>query len=356
MDLRRLRALPLIAALMAPASFAAALATASSFAAAESAEPKPRDPATDADTAPAVETDPGEETPVDSKEGDRVTIETEDAPEVMEPTTGEADGVKVGIEDAPEDETTPAAEMPDDAASPADTAPDSASTPDTSEAPDAPDAHRPPPGTPPGREPPGGGPPPPGGGPPPPGDRRPPPPGSPPDPMRPRGDPRPGEGAPKRPPPKLTRTAPPVAPMPTDEDQAAAGLPTLSALTRTRDRPLFVPGRRGVQPAPTMPIRIEPKEGPEEAPPPPLTLALRGVVTGPGVAMAMLADPADDKITRMKVDDEHDGWRLTAIDRISVTFRRGVEEQVLRLPPPGTGEPGKARPHGKTPQSEEDPL
>lgn len=336
MDLRLLRVLPLVAVFVASPSIVAGLAAPTATPASPAA-----DPATEAE-APAVESlseaDTGSEDEAgESKEGDRVEGEGEDPPEVTMPVPEDADAVEVVTEHPPEGETALPAETPHAGPAPTDGPPDV-----------APPAETPPASGPAARHasPPGHGPllaPPPDTAPSP-GDRRPPPPGGPAGP--------PPEGEAKRPPPRLGRASPQAPAMPTDGDQAAVGLPTLAALSKTRDRPLFVPGRRGVQPAPTRPIRIEPKEEPE-APPPPLTLALRGVVTGPGVAMAMLADPADDKITRMKIDDEHDGWRLTAIDRVSVTFRRGDEEQVLHLPPPGTGEPGKARTPTKP---QDDPL
>jgi hypothetical protein len=78
-----------------------------------------------------------------------------------------------------------------------------------------------------------------------------------------------------------------------------------------------------------------PAETQEEPPPPPLTLVLSGVATGPGVEMAILVDPSDHGVKRMRTGDEHDGWRLERIDRVSATFRRGEEEEVLTLKPPG---------------------
>ena len=114
------------------------------------------------------------------------------------------------------------------------------------------------------------------------------------------------------------------------------GLPALGALTATRERPLFVPGRRGVvAPRPIAALPVPVATAPEERPPPPLTLVLSGVVNGPGVAMAILREADGNTVTRMRTGDERDGWTLEQIDRISVTFRRGEEEAVLTLKPPG---------------------
>jgi len=116
------------------------------------------------------------------------------------------------------------------------------------------------------------------------------------------------------------------------------GLPDLAALRVTRERPLFVPGRRGE--AAARPVLLAPpredKEEPTEIPPPPLTLVLSGLVSGPDVQLAILVDPLSSSVARMKAGEERDGWKLVEIGRISATFRRGEEETVLRLKPPGS--------------------
>lgn len=160
-----------------------------------------------------------------------------------------------------------------------------------------------------------------------------------------------GEGAPVRRSPKPQRTTPaPAAPA-----EAVVGLPLLDGLTATRTRPLFVPGRRGPEeaeavPTPSRPLLAEPSD-PTDVP---LTVTLGGVVSGPGVALAILIDPANNSATRLKAGEEHDGWTLVEIGRTSVTFRRGEQDAVLTLKPPGAtpastgGEPVTA-PRGKRP-------
>lgn len=140
------------------------------------------------------------------------------------------------------------------------------------------------------------------------------------------------EAKPDRPPrPAAAETAAPPAPA-----AGTTALPTLEALTETRKRPLFVVGRRGPGPAP-VPLVVDtgPAE-PEEAPPPSaLSLVLSGVVTGPGLEMAIFGDPAGGPALRLKIGDEHDGWKLTEVDRITARFRRGEETAELKLKPPG---------------------
>jgi hypothetical protein len=135
---------------------------------------------------------------------------------------------------------------------------------------------------------------------------------------------------PDRPAPRVLDRAPAVAPATSEAGQT---IPSLAALTATRDRPLFVPGRRGA-----MPVQIAapaPVVETTEPSPPPLTLVLNGVVSGPGVAVAILREPGGS-VTRMKAGEERDGWTLAEINRLSVIFRRGAEEEVLTLKPPGS--------------------
>jgi general secretion pathway protein N len=106
-------------------------------------------------------------------------------------------------------------------------------------------------------------------------------------------------------------------------------------LFATRERPLFVPGRRG--PAPVVPAPEPPPvvEAEPVAAPPPLTLQLRGVVAGPGIELAIFIDPASGETRRLTVGEEHEGWKLNALDRRRATFRRGEEETVLEILAPG---------------------
>lgn len=124
---------------------------------------------------------------------------------------------------------------------------------------------------------------------------------------------------------------------------AADELPSLDALRMTRERPLFVPGRRGPEP---VHIVEAPVVEPDEPPPPEPksaapNLVLNGVISGPEMAVAILTDQTTNKSTRLKVGEEHDGWTLAEIGHLSATFRRGEDDAVLemRRGTPGTGGP-----------------
>ena len=158
-------------------------------------------------------------------------------------------------------------------------------------------------------------------------------------PLAPDGERAAPETADRGPPPPPRRTGPTTATGPAQP--VTTGMPDLASLRQTRERPLFVPDRRGVRPVASAPApAIAPPSEPVEEAPPPLTLVLSGVAAGPGVEMAILIDQSDRSVRRMRAGDEHDGWRLERVDRVTATFRRGEEEAVLSLKPPGVASPG----------------
>lgn len=284
-------------------------------------------PTTDAAPRPVVADDrpaAREPAPTEATEGEPATMGG-DAEAAKETMGGEGTAVGNGIPSdgpAPDGEPRPVAEP-------------ATSTPEETPAGDDPGpkvavpSRPPPPGRPGGR--------PPHGEPmPPPGARMPPPP-----PGRPGG--RPPHGGPMAPP--LPEAAMPAAPPSTGEARpTAAGLPTLANLRQTRERPLFVPGRRGIEASEPAPVVAPPPAAePAEEAAAPLALVLRGIVAGPGVEMAILADPADSSVKRMKTGEEHDGWRLERVDRRTATFRRGEDEEVLTLKAPGVAAGGGDR-------------
>lgn len=116
------------------------------------------------------------------------------------------------------------------------------------------------------------------------------------------------------------------------------GLPSLAALTATRERPLFVVGRRGPEQRSAPVVTMEPAEPSQEVEPTdaPFTAVLGGVVSGPGIELAILVDPSTNAVSRVKRGEDHDGWTLAELDRRTATFRRGEERAVLKLKPPGS--------------------
>lgn len=108
----------------------------------------------------------------------------------------------------------------------------------------------------------------------------------------------------------------------------------LSALTATRERPLFSPTRRA--PAPVV------ANAPIVAQPPPPALAvvehpdliLVGTVTGETQSLAVFVEPATHKTVRLLTGQDHRGWILQSVEGKSATLHKGTRTETLVLPPP----------------------
>jgi hypothetical protein len=111
---------------------------------------------------------------------------------------------------------------------------------------------------------------------------------------------------------------------------------SLSALTVTRDRPLFSASRRPfVLASPASPA-------PEAAPPPPAAsppverpqLSLVGTIVGSRSSVALLKDSGSEALLRLRVGQENSGWQVRGINMHSVTVEKGGDSIVLDLPKP----------------------
>jgi general secretion pathway protein N len=121
------------------------------------------------------------------------------------------------------------------------------------------------------------------------------------------------------------------------------GIPA-SALTATRERPLFAPTRR----PPPPPVKAEALLPPPPPPPPPAEpekpqLTLVGTVTGEPQNIAVVRDQATNRLVRLHVGEEVSGWSLRSVDSRTMTVAKNSQTVTLSLPPPGSallGAPG----------------
>jgi hypothetical protein len=111
----------------------------------------------------------------------------------------------------------------------------------------------------------------------------------------------------------------------------------LSALTATRDRPLFSVSRRppalAVQLAPPPPQAPNPAPA-ALAPPERPALKLIGTIVSPTTGVAMLRDPATRAVTRLREGEATSGWRLKTVKLRSVIVEKGEQSVILSLPEP----------------------
>jgi len=107
----------------------------------------------------------------------------------------------------------------------------------------------------------------------------------------------------------------------------------LSALTATRERPLFSASRR--PPAP--PVAARPVVQARPAPPPrPVEpqrprMSLVGTVAG-AEGIAVFVDQTTQTIVRLRTGEGHEGWVLRAVGAREVTLQNDHDTAILALP------------------------
>jgi general secretion pathway protein N len=108
----------------------------------------------------------------------------------------------------------------------------------------------------------------------------------------------------------------------------------LSALTATRDRPLFSASRR--PPIVAAPTVAAPPKQEALAPPPPERplLTLIGTIVSPKASVAMLQGSNAEAISRLRVGQENDGWQVRGISLRSIVVEKGAQSVELDLPRP----------------------
>jgi general secretion pathway protein N len=128
----------------------------------------------------------------------------------------------------------------------------------------------------------------------------------------------------------------PRAPDPGAKPRAGSPLWTvpLSALSATRDRPLFSASRR--PPIVTVPIAAPPPKQEVLAPPPPERplLTLVGTIVSRKASVAMLQGSNAEAISRLRIGQENDGWRVHEIGLRSIVVEKGAQSVELGLPRP----------------------
>ena len=117
----------------------------------------------------------------------------------------------------------------------------------------------------------------------------------------------------------------------------------LSALTATRERPLFLPSRRAPAPAVAgMPVAAPapPPPAPVEEQPP---LTLVGAIASETEGFAVFLDQGTNNVIRLKIGQDHAGWVLQSVKGREVALQKEGRKATLMLPAPGSltsAEPG----------------
>jgi hypothetical protein len=111
------------------------------------------------------------------------------------------------------------------------------------------------------------------------------------------------------------------------------GIP-LAQLSGTRERPIFSASRRPTPVAAiaeTAPVKPPPRK--KEIEPPQLSLV--GTIASIDEGFGIFIDQSSKAAVRLKVGDDHQGWKLRQIRGREVTMEKDDRSAVLTLPQPG---------------------
>lgn len=134
----------------------------------------------------------------------------------------------------------------------------------------------------------------------------------------------------------VSPSAAPVAQRPADPSGNPLWAIPLSALSATRERPLFLPSRRAPAPAVAgAPVAVAPPPPPPDAEPevPPLTLV--GAIASDTEGFAVFLDQATNNVIRLKTGQDFSGWVLSSVKGREATLEKNQRSMTLSLPAPG---------------------
>ncbi|HET6374659.1 MAG TPA: hypothetical protein VFF88_01285, partial [Methylocella sp.] len=151
----------------------------------------------------------------------------------------------------------------------------------------------------------------------------------------------PGENTPQA----AALTAPAAAPLETAPlEKGAQANPLwsvpLSALTATRERPVFSPSRRAPQP-PAEPEPVADAAPPPPPPPEPETpsLTLMGTVINEPESLAIIHDDKTNTTVRVHTGESVSGWVLVSVEPGTMTLEKNSQTATVTMPPPGAVPP-----------------
>src|SRR5262245_15736453 len=120
----------------------------------------------------------------------------------------------------------------------------------------------------------------------------------------------------------------------------------LATLSGTRERPIFSPSRRP-PPPPVAAVTVAqpPPPPPPKSPPPerPQLSLVGTIVADDDQSFGIFLDQTTRTSLRLKIGEDHLGWKLRSIHGRDVTFERDRQTTILSLPQPFDDPPGQTR-------------
>jgi hypothetical protein len=112
----------------------------------------------------------------------------------------------------------------------------------------------------------------------------------------------------------------------------------LTALSGTRDRPIFSGSRRppapAVAPAAVPNVAAAPKPREPERPP----LSLVGTIASDDEGFGIFLEQSTKAALRLKIGEDYQGWKLRSVQGREATVEKDQQAVTLALPPPGVGQ------------------
>jgi hypothetical protein len=136
----------------------------------------------------------------------------------------------------------------------------------------------------------------------------------------------------------LTERAQPLAGDPAQGGNPLWSMP-LTALSDTRERPIFSPSRRPPPPPVVAAPYVAPAP-PQQPPAPPEpdhpSLTLLGTLAGDGQGVGIFVNEADKSTLRLRTGEDHEGWVLRSVRSGEAIFEKGERTATLALLPSGS--------------------
>jgi len=118
----------------------------------------------------------------------------------------------------------------------------------------------------------------------------------------------------------------------------------LATLSSTRERPVFSPSRRPPPPPVAVTVAKPPPPPPEPRRAERPQLSLVGtIVSDDDQSFGIFVDQATNASLRLKIGEDHLGWKLRSVQGREATFERDQQITILSLPQPSDGPTGQIR-------------
>jgi hypothetical protein len=112
----------------------------------------------------------------------------------------------------------------------------------------------------------------------------------------------------------------------------------LTALSGTRDRPIFSSSRRPPPAADAMAAPIQAVAPPKPREPDRPKLSLVGTIASGDEGFGIFLDQSTSEALRLKIGEDYQGWRLRSVQGREATLEKDQQVVTLALPQPGAGQ------------------